>query len=699
MRKRNVFSPLQPVQTILAFIKQRSLQTVGTLEMKHNALSGRCVDTDPSVLRTQPGNKNYPSGARLADLPECISDAIVKTQSYYRSEQHRSGYWWYELESNVTMSAEYLMLLHFLGIRDKERDRSIANHILRHQRSDGTWSIHWGGKGDLSTTIEAYFALKLSGRSADEEPLRKAKSFILSNGGVEAARVFTKIFLALFGEFDWKAIPSIPVEINLLPYWFPINIYNFSSWARSTIVPLSLILDFKPARPVHEGAGLRELYREPEKRPPLTTKRPPLLSWKKFFVVADGAIKIMEQLPVRPLRNRAMKQAERWLLEHQEFTGDWGGIQPAMVNSILALVAMGHDLSYGPIRRGLEALERFTIETNDELLLQACISPVWDTALTSLALLYSDMDRDHPSLLKACKWLASKQIFEKGDYNVKRPRLRPGGWAFEFENNWYPDVDDTAVVLMLLNRYADKEFISPENLESGLRWILGMQGKDGGWGAFDVDNDMRILNQLPFGDLEAMIDPSSPDLTGRVLELLGLHGSTPSDDVVRRALAFLKKTQEADGSWWSRWGVNYINGTWSVLMGLSAIGEDLTLPYVRKAVSWLKGIQRRDGGWGECCESYEDPALKRCGESTPSQTAWAVLALIAAGEGTSEEVLRGITYLLQWQNYDGTWDEEEFTGTGFPKYFMIRYHNYRNCFPLMALGKFLSLGRDRGAGV
>jgi squalene-hopene/tetraprenyl-beta-curcumene cyclase len=368
-----------------------------------------------------------------------------------------------------------------------------------------------------------------------------------------------------------------------------------------------------------------------------------------------------------------------------------------MVNSILALSALGYGTAYEPIKKGLEALKNFCIEKSDELVLQSCISPVWDTALTSLALLYSGMDRDHYANTSACRWLMSKQIFCKGDWSVKRPDLQPGGWAFEFDNNWYPDVDDTCVVLMLLNRYADRPFMQSESLHAGLRWILGMRGKDGGWGAFDVDNNLRLLNQLPFGDLEAMIDPSTPDLTGRVLEILGLVGYSPSHDIVRRAIKFLKKNQEEDGTWWGRWGVNYIYGTSSVLVGLASVGEDMSKPYVQKAVKWFKDHQKIDGGWGECCESYGDRQLKCHGWSTPSQTAWAILALIAAGERTGEEVHKGIKYLLRKQQADGTWEEEFFTGTGFPKYFMIRYHNYRNCFPLMALGKFSTLLENEGA--
>jgi len=656
----------------------------------HNRLLRRHSDAEPGVLPMEPRGKVVSISRPGTSLTDRISKAMRKTQAYYLEQQHEDGYWWYELESNVTITAEYIMLLHYLGIKDVERDRKLTAHILKNQRDDGTWALYFGGKGDLSTTVEAYFALKLAGVGPDERPLRKAREFILEKGGVEAARVFTKIYLALFGEFEWKALPSMPIELNLLPSWFPINIYSFSSWARATIVPLSIILDLKRVRLLPEGLRITELYKDPYKVPPLTTTKLSPRSWKRLFIVLDRLLKTMEAAPARPLRWKALKCTENWILEHQEPSGDWGGIQPAMVNSILALAAMGKDLADEPIKRGLEALERFTIEKGGEVVLQSCISPVWDTALTALALEYSGLERDHNSLAKACRWLTQKQIFQKGDWCIKKPGLKPGGWAFEFENNWYPDVDDTAVVLMLLYRFADKGYINRENLESGLGWILGMQGKDGGWGAFDVDNNMKILNQLPFGDLEAMIDPSTADLTGRVLELLGLIGHTVSHDVVKRAIKFLKRNQERDGSWWGRWGVNYIYGTSSVLVGLGSIGEDMSRPYVRKAVGWLKSIHNPDGGWGECCASYEAPALKCAGESTPSQTAWSVLALLAAGEWASEEVISGVDYLLKSQRADGTWDEKYFTGTGFPKFFLINYHNYRNCFPLMALGKFFS---------
>lgn len=624
-----------------------------------------------------------------------VSNAMRKTKLHYLGCQHEDGYWWLELESNVTITAEYLMLFHFLGIRDEGRDRKIVTHILKSQRPDGTWAIHWGGRGDLSATVEAYFALKLGGLSVDDPRLRKAREFILSQGGIEASRVFTKIFLALFGEFDWKSVPSMPVETIFLSHWFPFNIYNFSSWARATVVPLMIVLDIKPVRPLPERAGIQELYTgSRDKKIPLINRRAPHLSWESLFLFMDRIAKVIENSPLRIFRKKALRRIENWLLEHQEQTGDWAGIQPAMVNSIIALSTLGYAVSSDPVKKGIAALERFTTEKENELVLQPCISPVWDTALTSLALLYAGLESDHPAIEKSCRWLSGKQIFKRGDWSIKRPNLKPGGWAFEFENNWYPDIDDSAIVLMLLYRYKDTALVKPDNLERGLKWILGMQGKDGGWGSFDVDNNMTVLNRIPIGDLEAMIDPSTSDVTGRVLELLGRVADDLPEDSIRKAVNFLKREQEEEGCWWGRWGVNYIYGTWSALTGLRSIGEDMTEPYIKAAVRWIINHQNLDGGWGEICETYEDNGLRCYGKSTPSQTAWAIMALIAADEGKREELIRGVQYLIENQKADGTWEEEEFTGTGFPKYFMLRYHNYRNCFPLMALGKFISQFSD-----
>ncbi|MDA8389083.1 MAG: squalene--hopene cyclase, partial [Nitrospiraceae bacterium] len=618
-----------------------------------------------NMIVTHPGMKGelkpFPKAPSLTEEAE---GAVKKSQARYLAEQHEEGYWWYELESNVTITSEYLMLLHFVGLKDRQRDKKIASYILNKQRPDGTWPIHWGGRGDLNATLEAYFALKLVGMGPDEPPLRRAREFILAEGGVGAARVFTKIFLALFGQVSWKELPSMPVEIMLVPPKFLFSIYNVSSWARSTIVPLMIILEMRPVVHPPESARIDEIFTRGDKGSGRVKDGFLRGTVKKFFLLLDRTMKGMERFPLRPLKPKGLRAAKKWILDHQEKTGDWGGIQPAMINSIFALAALGHGVESPPVARGLRALERFTMETDGGLVLQSCISPVWDTALTSIALAASGMPREHPALIKSCEWLVSKQIDKKGDWSIKKPGVKPGGWAFEFENSFYPDVDDTAVVLMFLCGYAPRLEGLEEKIKKGINWVLGMQGSDGGWGAFDVDNDKDVLNEIPFADLEAMIDPSTADVTGRVLEMMGIAGFGLPDPVVQRAIAYLKKTQEHDGSFWGRWGVNYIYGTWSVLMGLSSIGEDLSKPYVRMAVRWIKNFQNLDGGWGECCESYSDHRLKGHGPSTASQTAWAVLALIAAGEEDSEEAVRGVRYLLEAQNADGTWDEEEFTGTG-----------------------------------
>lgn len=625
------------------------------------------------------------------DLRQEVARTIARTQDYYLNGQHSEGYWWYELESNATITAEYLMLLCFLDKMDSPKRRKIANYLISRQREDGSWAIHWRGSGDVSVSVEAYFALRLAGYEPSEPHMGKARQFILRSGGAESSRVFTKIFLALFGQIDWKAVPCLPVEIMLLPHWFPCNIYSFSSWARSTLVPLALVLDIKPVRLPPGNICIDEIFKNPEATTAVSMDGAPPLSWKRFFAALDVLIRQFEGKPGRLLRRRARDKALSWVLEHEETSGDWAGIQPAMINSIFALAAAGFHPSSSPIRNGLAALERFTLETDRELVLQPCISPVWDTALTGLALIDSGLDADHPALLKARSWLLRRQISTKGDWAVKKPFLEPGGWAFEFFNNWYPDVDDTAVVLMFLVRGGRDGGDRNGAIGRGIQWMTGMQSKDGGWGAFDVDNNLRLVNEIPFADLEAMLDPSTADVTGRVLWLLGKMGYRQPDPQVRSGLAFLRRIQEKDGLWWGRWGVNYVYGTWSVLLGLRSIGEDMGKAYIQRAIGTLKAFQNADGGWGECCESYHDGTLRLRGASTPSQTAWALMSLIAAGEGAaSRSAQRGVRFLLDTQRADGTWEEQQFTATGFPKYFMLKYHNYRNCFPLMALGQFLS---------
>ncbi len=626
-----------------------------------------------------------------------LDKGIERSRDFFLREQLPDGYWWAELESNVTISAEYIMLFHFLGMVDRERERKLANYILSKQTPEGFWSLWHNGPGDLSTTIEAYFALKLAGYAADHPSMAKARAFVLANGGIIKARVFTKIFLALFGEFAWFGVPSMPIELMLLPDWAYFNMYEFSSWSRATIIPLSVVMSERPVRRLPPRARVQELFVRPPRPTDYTiTREDGLFTWKNFFIGADHLIKVYESSPIRPFKKKAVALAEKWILEHQEQSGDWGGIQPAMLNSILALHCLGYANDHPAVAKGLEALANFCIEDEEQIVLQSCVSPVWDTALALVALQEADVPSDHPALVKAAQWLLNLEVRRRGDWQVKCPELEPGGWAFEFLNDWYPDVDDSGFVMLAIKniKVRDRKH-REEAIKRGIAWCLGMQSENGGWGAFDRDNTKYLLNKIPFADLEALIDPPTSDLTGRMLELMGNFGYPKTYPAAERALAFLKKEQEPEGPWWGRWGVNYLYGTWSVLCGLEAIGEDMNQPYIRKAVNWIKSRQNNDGGWGEVCESYFDRSLMGSGPSTASQTGWALLALMAAGEADSRAVAQGVKYLLETQNEDGTWDEDAFTGTGFPKFFMIKYHIYRNCFPLTALGRYRRLTAAR----
>ena len=627
-------------------------------------------------------------------IPETLASrvdlAVQQATAAMLGLQTPQGYWWAELESNVAITAEYLMLHRFLGLPEDNFPR-LAASILDRQQPNGGWSIWYGDGGELSVTVEAYLALKMAGLSPEADPMVRAREFILARGGALKTRVFTRIFLALFGQVSWDGIPLLPVEFILLPHWSGLSIYEFSSWTRATVVPLMIIMAKRPVRPLPQEQWVTELFLDPSEpfgkhRVAFKLRGPHL---ENVFVLADRILKIYYRLPLPWLRNYAMKKAEQWILEHQEESGDWAGIQPAMLNSVLALNCRGYGTDHDVIQRGLKALEFFTLSDGDRQWLQSCISPVWDTALALRALAAAGLPPEHPALKKASSWLLDQQIFKPGDWCVKCPDLPPGGWAFEFVNNWYPDVDDSSVVLVALKETLADPAKHEDALRAGINWCVGMQCQNGGFASFDKDNTKEWLNAIPFGDLKALVDPPTEDITGRVLEMLGSFGYGLEHPAAGPALAFLHRTQQSDGSWWGRWGVNCIYGTWSVLAGLKAIGDDLRQPYVRRAASWLKAHQNQDGGWGECCECYPTPELEGCGPSTASQTAWALLGLMAAGEAHTPEVLAGVEYLVTTQNAQGRWDEPYFTGTGFPGHFMIRYHLYRDCFPLMALGQYL----------
>jgi len=618
-----------------------------------------------------------------------IDEAIRRSRQYLLGLQHREGgYWVGEVESNSTITSEYIYLMHFMGTVDELRQRKMVHYLQDTQLPDGGWNIYYGAPGDLSTTLEAYAAMKLAGESPDSRPMRLAREFALGHGGIENARVFTKIFFALLGAYPWQRCPALPPELMLLPVGFPLNIYEMSSWARATVVPLLILWHYKPV--IRDGAGLdlEELRTCPEQGSGSGAGQPaPVDRWGKMFLLSDRILKLYEKKPLAALRRKALRLAEQWILDRQDPSGDWGGIMPAMMNSLMALKCLGYPLSHPSVRKGLEAVHRFAIEDARTLRLQSCVSPVWDTANTCLALLESGLDGNNPALEKAREWLWTKQARVKGDWAVKNPKAEPGGWFFEFENRYYPDVDDTLAVLKVLNQGCSR----PDHAEAwhlGFQWLLSMQSRNGGWGAFDVDNDQEIWNRIPFADHKSMLDPPTSDLTGRVLEFLGSAGYRNDFPAAQRGIAFLESQQEPDGSWFGRWGVNYLYGTWCALCGLKAIGYPMDAPRVRRAVRWLKGCQNPDGGWGESCLSYDDPRYKGKGSSTASQTSWALMALVAAGEAASEAAGRGAAFLVRTQNDRGSWDEEEFTGTGFPRFFYLRYHMYRDYFPLMALSRY-----------
>ena len=652
---------------------------------------------------------------------EGLDTAISRTQSYLLHEQYDEGYWWGELESNPTMEAEFLLLNHFLGLRDEDRWRKLANHILGQQRSDGTWGQYYGAPGDLSTTVECYFALKLAGISAEEPLMVKARKFILGKGGIPATRVFTKIWLSLFGQWRWSGVPVMPAELILLPNWLPVNIYEFSSWARSTIVPLLILMDRKPGRDIPQEATIPELFPDGPQDTDYSIKRPSRpIGWEAFFYAADLVLRLVERLPVKPARGFALRRAERWVVEHQEADGSWGGIQPPWVYSIMALVTLGYDLDHPVVKRAIEGFEGFIIEEGDTLRVQACVSPVWDTGLAMMALLDSELLDDHPGVVRAGEWLINQQVVNSGDWQIKARNVPPGGWAFEFANDSYPDVDDAAIIATVLHRTRLPD--GPRKtaaIDRCVRWIQGMQSKNGGWASFDRDNTRTFIARIPFTDFGETIDPPSVDVTAHVLELLGTLGYGLDDTTTRRGLDYVLGEQEPDGSWFGRWGVNYVYGTGSVVPALRAIGMGPDAEPIRKAATWVVEHQNSDGGWGETPASYVDPAMRGNGPSTASQTAWALMTLLSADEGGHPATMRGVHYLLSTQRRDGSWDEPHFTGTGFPGYgvgkrldrlpvegeagfqgsdlpagFMINYHMYRIYWPLAALGRFRRWRRD-----
>ncbi len=623
--------------------------------------------------------------------------ALARGVEHLRHLQDSGGWWKGELETNVTMDAEDLFMRHVLGIGDPDATAEAARWIRSQQRPDGSWATFEGGPADLSTTVEAYVALRMAGDPSDSAHLRRAAALVRDQGGLQASRVFTRIWLALLGQWSWDDLPALPPELIWLPPWAPLNIYDWGCWARQTVVPLTVVSALRVCRPLAFGLG--------ELRTGTVPPRPG--SWR----TAAGAVEHLDRALRRyhrrrpgRLRRDALTRSVEWVVRRQEADGSWGGIQPPWVYSILALRAAGYPLDHPVVRSALDGLESFIVREpgpdGTVRRLEACQSPVWDTALAVIALRDAGVGLDDPALAAAADWLSAEEIRCRGDWAVRRPDLAPGGWAFEFHNDGYPDIDDTAEVVLALQGHQPAE----PAVRRGIEWVLGMQCRDGGWAAFDADNTSSLIGRLPFCDFGAVTDPPSADVTAHVVEMLARLGVGP--EAMARGVDWLLREQDADGSWFGRWGANHVYGTGAVLPALAAAGVGADHPAVRRAVHWLLEHQNGDGGWGEDLRSYRDPAWRGTGASTASQTAWALLALLAAERADGQTdvaagaaVRAGVGWLVAHQRADGTWDEPQFTGTGFPGDFFINYHLYRLVFPVTALARYAAAHHDEAQEV
>ncbi len=626
---------------------------------------------------------------------EQVETVVAKSCQWLKQRQHPDGFWVAELEADTTLESYFILFRTFFGHRDDPRIVKYARVIRDAMIPEGGWSIFPHGPVEISSSVLSYFALKVAGVPADAPDMKRSRAAILRLGGATKANTYTKFHLAWFDQYDWEHVPAIPPEMMFIPAIAPINIYEMSSWSRAIFVPLSVICALKPVCLLPPECHVDELFVGGRGHAALGMPRTKeAFSWTNFFLLTDRALKITERFPIKAPRRAALKKAEKWMIERFEASGGLGSILPAMMNSVMALKILGYPDDHPLMAEGLRELDALEIRdpNDDSIRIQPCHSPVWDTSISTYALLQAGVDPCSGPIRKAVDWLLSKEVKRPGDWQIKNP-APPGGWYFEFANEFYPDVDDTIMVMMAL-RWAsspgERQEVD-EAIARGLIWVRGMQNEDGGWASFDRDNDKAFLTKVPFADHNAMIDPTTADITSRTLEMLATIAPAtynPHHPVVKRAVNFLKKDQCKDGSWFGRWGVNYLYGTPQVLRGLGLIGEDMSQPYIRKAVDWLLSVQLADGGWGERCDTYDDPSRKGLGPSNPSQTAWALIGLLAAGEGNHPATRRGIHYLMERQTTDGTWEEEDWTGTGFPRVFYLKYHYYRHYWPLMALGQY-----------
>jgi squalene-hopene/tetraprenyl-beta-curcumene cyclase len=634
-------------------------------------------------------------------IPVDVETAIKRSQSYLLSNQKPEGYWVGELMVDSTLVSDTVAYHHWNGKVDPVWQRKAVNHIFSHQLPDGGWNIYYGGPSEVNATIKGYLALKLAGVPVTDPRMLRAREVALHLGGVPRMNTFSKLYLALLGLFPWEYVPTIPCEVILIGKWFYVNFNEMSSWSRSMLVPLAIINHFRPTRPLKKNVRIDELFPEGiHERDLSLPPDPERLTWRNFFLWLDRVHKFAESFAehgIHPFRKRALKRAEEWMLERFEGSDGLAAIFPAMLNALIALKALGYADDHPQVVRAERELKKLEHETENSVRIEPCFSPVWDTAIVAICLHESGVSSDHPALKKATEWLITKEIRFRGDWQYKNPvNVEPSGWVFEFENKWNPDVDDTAMVLLALRKVPTDNLRSrDECFQRGLNWMMAFQCRDGGWAAFDKDCTKGVLEKVPFADHNAMLDPECADITARILELLGYEGYSVSHPQVQRALRYVRECQEEDGSWYGRWGVNYIYGTWQVVRGLRALNLDMNQPWLLKARDWLESVQHEDGGWGERCNTYDDPVFKGQGPSTASQTAWAVMGLCAFDDPDRASIRRGIEYLVHTQNPDGSWTELETTGTGFPKVFYLKYDMYRNSWPLLAMATYRTLVKSK----
>lgn len=619
-----------------------------------------------------------------SELGIAAAEAMERGRRHLLGLQRPDGEWWAELESNATMTAEHLFLLCLFDRADDATKSKVATELLETQREDGSWPVWFGSPPDLSVAVEAYYALRLCGIPADDPRMRRTRDLVRAMGGANRARFFTRLWLAVLGRHPWDALPYLPPEMIFLPPRAPLSVYRFACWARQTFVALMVVLSKHPTYP--QPVGLDELYLETPGSVPGPPPRTPG-PWTRVFGAALPLARAWGRRGPRRVTDAAYRRIAAWILERQEADGSWGGIQPPWVYSLIALHALGYPLDHPAVQRGLDGLDSFVIDDGRRLRMQGCVSPAWDTCLATVALADTGLRRDDPAVARAIDWMRDKEITRYGDWHAIPRRGRPGGWSFEIANAWYPDTDDTAEVILAMLKAGVPA--GDGAITRGVDWLLAMQSTNGGWGSFDVDNDRRIVTQLPVCDFGEVIDWPTEDVTAHILEALAVAGLSRDHPAIRRGVRYLRTEQRPDGSWWGRWGVNHIYGTGAVLPALVAVGEDITAPHIRRAVDWLATHQNPDGGWGERIESYWDPAWVGRGDSTASQTAWALMGLLAV-DPHHTAVAGGIRWLVEHQTPDGEWREDAFTGTGFPGDFMIKYHYYRLYFPLAALGRFVS---------